>query len=39
MNQFNIAKIYAVLTLQYDTHSVQVLIDYEPGDTETYPGM
>ena len=38
MNQFNIIKIYAVSTQQQDTNSIQVHIDYNPGDTGTYPG-
>ena len=38
MNQFNIIKIYTIFTQQQDTNSIQVLIDYKPGDTGTYPG-
>ena len=37
MNQFNIIKIYTVFTQQQDTNSIQVSLDYKPGDTETYP--
>ena len=36
MNQFNIIKIYTIFT-QQDTNSIQVSIDYNPGDTEIYP--
>ena len=38
MNQFNIIKIYTIFTQQQDTNSIQVPIDYKPGDTGTYPG-
>ena len=38
MNQFNIIKIYTIPTQQQDTNSIQVPIDYNPGDTGTYPG-
>ena len=38
MNQFNIIKIYTIFTQQQDANSIQVLIDYKPGDTGTYPG-
>ena len=38
MNQFNIIKIYTILTQEEDTNSVQVPIDYKLGDTRTYPG-
>ena len=38
MNQFNVIKIYKIFTQQQDTNSIQVLIDYKPGDTGTYPG-
>ena len=38
MNQFNIIKIYAISTQQQDTNSIQVPIDYNPGDTGTYSG-
>ena len=38
MNKFNIIKIYTIFTHQEDTNSIQVPIDYKPGDTETYPG-
>ncbi|CAN0210884.1 unnamed protein product [Rangifer tarandus platyrhynchus] len=31
-------KIYAILTQQQDTHSIQVPIDCRPGDTGAYPG-
>ena len=37
MNQFNIIKIYTIFTQQQYTISPQVPIDYELGDTETYP--
>ena len=37
MNQFSIIKIYTVFTQQFDTHSIQVPINYKPGDTGTYP--
>ena len=36
LNQFNRIKIYTIFTQQLDTHSIQVPIDYKPGDTETY---
>ena len=38
MNQFNIIKIYPIFTQQQDPNSIQVLIDYKPGDTGTYAG-
>ena len=38
MNQFNIIKIYTVSTQQQDMNSIQVPIDYKPGDTGTYKG-
>ena len=38
MNQFNIIKIYIIFTQQQDTNSIQVIIEYELGDTGTYPG-
>ena len=38
MNQFNIFKIYAIFTQEQGTNPNQVLIDYKPGDTKTYPG-
>ena len=38
MNQFNIIKIYTILTQEEDTNSVQVPIDYKLGDSRTYPG-
>ena len=39
MNQFNIIKIYTVFTQQQDTNTIQVPIDYKPGDAGTYqPG-
>ena len=38
MNQLNIIDIYIIFTEQQDTHSIQVPIDYKPGDTGTYPG-
>ena len=37
MNQFNIIKIYTIFAPQQDKNSIQVLIDYKLGDTETYP--
>ena len=39
MNQFNIIKIYMIVTQQQDTNSIQVPTDYKPGNTVTYPGM
>jgi len=39
MNQFNIIKIYMIVTQQQDTNSIQVPMDYKPGNTVTYPGM
>ena len=39
MNQFNIMKIYIVFTQQQHTNSIQIPIDYKPGDTGIiYPG-
>ena len=38
MNQFNIIKIYTILTQEEDSNSVQVPIDYKLGDSRTYPG-
>ena len=39
LNQFNIIKIYTVFTQQQDTNTIQVPIDYKPGDAGTYqPG-
>ena len=38
MNQFNIIKIYTIFTQQQDIDSIQVLVDYKPGDIGTYPG-
>ena len=38
MNQLHIFKIYTIFTLQQDTNSIQVPIDYKPGDPGTYPG-
>ena len=38
MNQFNIIKIYKIFTQQQGTNSIQVPIDYKPGDIGTYPG-
>ena len=38
MKQFNIIKIYTIFTQQQDTNSIQVPLDYRPGDTGTYPG-
>ena len=35
---FNMYKIYTVFTQQQNTNSIQVPIDYIPGDTGTYPG-
>ena len=37
MNQFNIIKISTMFT-QQDINSIHVPIDYNPGDTGTYPG-
>ena len=37
-NQFNITKIYIIVTQQWDTNSIQVPIDYKVGDTGTYAG-
>ena len=37
MSQSKIIKISTVFTQQQDTNSVQVLIDYKPGDFGTYP--
>ena len=37
MTQFNIIKIYIICTEQQDRNSIQVPIDYKPGDTGTYP--
>ena len=39
MNLFNIIKIYTIFTQQQDTNSIQVPIDYKPGDPGTYLGM
>ena len=38
MNQFNRIKIYTIFTQQQDTNSIQVPIDYKPGNTRTYHG-
>ena len=38
MNQFNITKIYTIFIQQKDTISIQVPVDYKPGDAGTYPG-
>ena len=38
MNKFSIIKIYTIFTQWQDTNSIQVSMDYEPGDTGTYPG-
>ena len=38
MSQFNIIKIYTIFTQQQGTNSIDVPIDYTPGDPETYPG-
>ena len=38
MNQFNIITNYTIFTQQQDTNSIQVPIDYKPGDTGTYSG-
>ena len=38
MNQFNIFKIYIIFTQEQGTNPNQILIDYKPGDTVTYPG-
>ena len=37
-NQFNRIKIYTIFTQQQDTNSIQVPIDYKPGNTRTYHG-
>ena len=37
MSQFNIIKIYVIFTQQQDTNSIQVLMDYKPENTVTYP--
>ena len=37
MNQFNIIQIYTIFTQWQNTNSIQILIDYNPGDTLTYP--
>ena len=37
-NQFNITKIYIIVTQQWDTNSIQVPIDYKLGDIGTYSG-
>ena len=37
VNEFNIIKIYTIFTQQHDINSIQVPIDYKPGDTRTYP--
>ena len=36
MNQLKTIKIYTIFTQQQDTNSVQIPIDYKPGDTGTY---
>ena len=36
MNQFDIIKIYTVFTQQQDTNSIQVPIDYKPGNITCY---
>ena len=38
MDQFDIIKIYTIFTQLQDTNSIQVPIDYNLGDTGTYPG-
>ena len=38
MNQFKVIKIYVIFTQQQDTNSIQVPIEYKPGDTGPYPG-
>ena len=38
MTLFNTIKIYTIFTQQYNTDSIQIPIDYKPGDTGTYPG-
>ena len=38
LNQCNIINIYTIFTQQQDTNSIQVPINYKPGDTRTYPG-
>ena len=37
MTQINIINIYIICTQQQDRNSIQVPIDYKPGDTGTYP--
>ena len=36
MNQLKTIKFYMIFTQQQDTNSVQIPIDYKPGDTGTY---
>ena len=38
MNQIDIIKIYTTFTQQQGTNSIQVPIDYKPGDSGTYSG-
>ena len=38
MNQLNMINIYTIFTQQEDTNSIQIPIDYKPGETRTYPG-
>ena len=38
MNQVNIIKIYTVFTQHQDKNSIQVALDYKPGDIGIYPG-
>ena len=37
MTLFNTIKIYTIFTQQYNTDSIQIPIDYKPGDTGAYP--
>ena len=37
MNKFNIIQIYTIFTQWQNTNSIQILIDYKPGDPLTYP--
>ena len=38
MHQFKIIKVYTIFTPQQVTNSMQIPLDYKPGDTGTYPG-
>ena len=37
MYQFNIIKTYTIFTQYQGTNSIQLPIEYKPGDTGTYP--